>query len=162
SRPKIGRTCRNAKSPPLPCAARARATSAERRRREAGGDDPQAQVGWLSPLFAQSQPEDGPSPQSPHVQDARGGREAPARRAVLQASLRLRRRIHLSHADPRATREGNSSLRRTLKPKFSRKSGGHAWSRNDLCHCCSARRVRCCPGSKQRRSTIGFRRANHG
>src|SRR5215472_10882780 len=69
---------------------RQNATSAKRRRREAGGDDPQAQVGRLSPLFAQSQPEDRPPPQSRDVQYARGGREARARRAVFQASLRLR------------------------------------------------------------------------
>jgi hypothetical protein len=49
-----------------------------------GEDDTKTKVRPVSALFAQDQPEDGQAPQSRDLQDARGSREARARRAVFQ------------------------------------------------------------------------------
>src|SRR5262245_26885585 len=73
--------------------ARVRTRAASPRVAVAPSHDPQAQVGRLSPLFAQAEPEDRPAPQSRHLQDTGGGREARARRAVLQAPLKRRSRV---------------------------------------------------------------------
>src|SRR5262245_3805845 len=71
-------------------AGHARALSA---RRGEGGDAPQAQVGRLSALFPEAEPENRPASQSRHLQDAGGGREARACRAVLQAPLKWRSEV---------------------------------------------------------------------
>src|SRR5215510_14585577 len=57
------------------------------RSRQDYDDDPQARIWRLPPLFAQDQSENRTAPQSRHVQDACGRREARARRAVFQAAL---------------------------------------------------------------------------
>src|SRR3954447_21633864 len=55
----------------------------------APGHDPQARLRRLSALLEQGEFEDRPAAQSRNVQLARGGREARARGAVLQASRRM-------------------------------------------------------------------------
>src|SRR5262249_27792290 len=50
-------------------------------------NDPQTELGELSPLFAEIQSENWSSPQSRDVQLTRGGEETRACRAVLQAGL---------------------------------------------------------------------------
>src|SRR5207248_10491734 len=70
------------------CSGFPRRRGIRRCRGNGGGDDPQAQSRRIPALFAQSQSEDRPQAQSRHIQVTRGGREARARGAVLQAPLR--------------------------------------------------------------------------
>src|SRR5436190_1643482 len=62
------------------------------RRRQRPYDDPQAQDRRVPPVLAQDRSEDRQAPQPRHLRDARQGREARARSAVLQAALMRRSR----------------------------------------------------------------------